>query len=233
MLFKYLQPVIVSLVIIFCLSISVSSYVQKFEGLDYSVDRLLNPPVNKLILKNFDIYQIFFENMTDMIFTIPGYSVDLGIEYNDLSDVLALVKDKNSKKLSVLNFAAGAASIAFGGGIARSAANTAVRSAKVFKSRGFDFSDEKFVLSPMRTYVIYPNDSLGIYFFLDKKVGQIPKIIRFLCKDEESNLTSAIVNQYLEVHDIDLNIYNANLYSMPTMQSQKNVIAVPDSEQYN
>ena len=233
MLFKYLQAIILSLIIIFCFKIFAFSHVQKIEGLDYSVDRLLNPPVNKLILKNFEIYQIFLENMTDMIFTVPGYSVDLGVEYNDLSDVLALLKDKNSKKLSVLNFAAGAASIAFGGGIAKSAANTAVRSVGVFKRKGFDLSDEKFVLSPMRTYVIYPNDSLGIYFFLDKRVGQLPKIIRFICKDEESNITSAIVNQNLEVHEIDLNIYDANLYFMPAMQNQKNVIAVPESEQYN
>ena len=194
----------------FCLFISllVSSSALAFSnnvtGLEYELNRISNPPIDKAINKRFDLYELYFENQSAMVFSIPGYSIDLGLEYSDLSDVLSVLKKKKSKKLAVLNIATGAASIAFGG-LVRSAANTAIRSVNSLRNKGFVLKEKKNVLSPTITYILYPGYGISIYFFVDKHLDTVPTSIKYLCKDEGSNINHVVVNHHFRFHDININ----------------------------
>lgn len=210
------------LILLFLISLQIQSgiaFSDKVEGLEYVVRKIDTPPLDSHILKRFDLYEIYFENRSDRTFSLPGYSVDLGINYSSVSEVLSFQKEKSSKKLAALNVAAGAASIAFGG-IAKSAASTALKFGN-FRKVNSVFNDDKYFLSGNKTYVIYPDESLSLFFFIDKFSGQSVNFIRFICRDEVLNLNSIIINK--------------NLYLEPINAKKdidENVIAVPNPEQY-
>ncbi len=215
-LFSYL------ILTIFFLSFQIQTsyaFLEKVDGLEYVVRKVNEPPVDRFISKRFDLYELYFENRSDKTFSIPGYSIDLGIDYSGLSDVASLTKDKSSKKLAVFNIAAGAASIAFGG-IAKSVANTAFRF-NAYRKNNSNLNNEKSFLSGNKTYIIYPNDSLSLFFFLDRFATQPPTSIRYICHDEVQNINYVVINENLDLREI--NAKN---------DSDKNVIAVPDLNQY-
>ena len=195
------------------------AFLEKVDGLEYVVRKIEEPPVDRFVSKRFDLYELYFENRSDKAFSIPGYSIDLGVDYSPLSDVAAFTKDKSSKKIAVFNIAAGAASIALGG-IAKSAANTAMRFNSLRKN-GSNLNNEKNFLSGNKTYIIYPNDSLSLFFFLDKFSGQSPTAIKYICHDEVQNINYVVINGNLDLREI-----NAK------SDVDKNVIAVPNSNQY-
>ena len=224
--------IIIQVLFYFFFQGSCFAVVQKIDGLDYSLQKVINPPLNKTILNKFDVYEIYFENHTDRLFSIPGYSVDLGLDYSGYDDVLAVLREKSSKAMTVLNIAAGAASFALGGGIAKSAANT-IRSVNSFRKNGFNLTDERFLLSASKTYVIYPEDYFVVYFFVDKRLGEAPSILRYLCKDEELNTTYVVVNKNIKIQNADFNSTGNNLYFPPMDSKDENVIAVPVGGEYH
>ena len=195
------------------------AFQDKVDGLEYIVRKIEEPPIDKVLAKRFDLYELYFENRSDKTFSIPGYSINLGVDYSDLSEVASSAKDKSSKKLAVFNIAAGAASIALGG-IVKSAANTAMRFASSRKNVS-NLTNEKGFLSGNRTYIIYPNDSLSLFFFLDKFIGQTPSSIRYICHDEVHNINYVVINENLDLREINTKA-----------ESDKNVIAVPEVNQY-
>ncbi len=195
------------------------AFLEKIDGLEYVVRKIEDAPIDRFVSKRFDLYELYFENRSDKTFSIPGYSIDVGVDYSALSDILAFTKDKSSKKNAVFNIAAGAASIALGG-IAKSAANTAFRFNSLRKNNT-NLNNEKSFLSVNKTYIIYPNDSLSLFFFLDKFIGQTPSSIRYICHDEVQNINHVVINENLDLREINTKV-----------DSDKNVIAVPDSNQY-
>ncbi|OGI06700.1 MAG: hypothetical protein A3I68_08090 [Candidatus Melainabacteria bacterium RIFCSPLOWO2_02_FULL_35_15] len=206
------------ILVIFFLSFQIQTayaFLEKVDGLEYVVRKIEEPPIDRFIAKRFDLYELYFENRSDRTFSIPGYSIDLGVDYSSISEVSSFTKDKSSKKLAVFNVAAGAASIALGG-IAKSAANTAMRFNSLRKNTS-NLNNDKSFLSGNKTYIIYPNDSLSLFFFLDKFTGQTPASIRYICHDEVQNTNYVVINE-----NLDLRESNAD----------KNVIAAPDSNQY-
>lgn len=211
---------ILILLFLICLPIqSGIAFSDKVEGLEFVVRKIDTPPLEDRIVERFDLYEIYFENRSDRTFSLPGYSIDLGIDYSSVSDVVSFQKEKSSKKLAALNIAAGAASIAFGG-IAKSAASTALRIGNFRKGNSM-FNDEKYFLSGNKTYIIYPDESLSLFFFVDKFSGQSVNFIRFICHDEVLNLNSIVINKNLHLESI-----NAK------KDTDENVIAVPNPEQY-
>lgn len=200
--------------------LSAFSSVDKVEGLEYVVRKIDNATLEKYINKNYDLYELYLENRSTKTFSIPGYSIDLGIEYSNISEVNAL-NNKSSKKSTVLNIAAGAASIALGG-IVRRATTTAVKTVGSFRHKNSDISDESF-LSPYKTYIIYPNDGLSLFLLVSKHSEQKPRSIRFICHDEDTNMNYIVINSNLELRNDNVNS-NQNV--------NNNLIAVPEEEQY-
>lgn len=208
--------------VIFFLSFQIQTayaFQEKVEGLEYVVRKIEEPSIDRFISKRFDLYELYFENRSDKTFSIPGYSIDFGVDYSGLSDISSFSKDKSLKKNAVLNIAAGAASIAFGG-FAKSAANTAMRVGS-FRKSSSNLNDEKSFLSSNRTYVIYPDESLSLFFFLDKFTTQPPASVKYICHDEVQNVNYVVINRNLDLREISTND-----------DSDKNVIAVPGSNEY-
>lgn len=215
---------------LFCLQIQIAfAFQEKVDGLEYVVRKINNPPLDKTILKRFDLYELYFENSSDKAFSIPGYSINLGVDYSGVEDVLSINKDKASKKLTVLNIATGAASIAFGG-LAKSAANTAYRSINSFKKNNSNLNSEKSFLSGNKTYIIYPSESLSLFFLIDKLASEAPSSIRYICHDEVQDLNFVVINKNLDLREI--NAGNKNPENMSMDESGENVIAVPNSNDY-
>lgn len=206
--------------------------VDKIDGLEYVVRKLNDIPLPKTIAKQFDLYEIYFENRTNKTFSIPGYSVDVGVSYFNSNQVSSFFKDSSSKKLAVFNLAAGAASIALSG-IARTAANTAFRSVGSLKGKAFSVYDDSVFLSPNKTYILYPNTFLSILLFVDKYIGYAPNSIRFICRDEELNLNFIVINDKIDLREI-------NAYSNEDKEDKeetdeatsKDVIASPNTDSY-
>ena len=204
------------------------AFLEKVDGLEYVVRKIEEPPVDRIVSKRFDLYELYFENRSDKIFSIPGYSIDLGVDYSSLSDVSFFTKDKSLKKLAVFNIAAGAASIALGG-IAKSAANAAMRFNSSRKNNS-NLNSEGNFLSGNKTYIIYPNDSLSLFFFLDKFIGQTPASIKYICHDEVQNINYVVINKNLDLREI--NAKNDSPEHTEPSDLNKNVIAVPEPNQY-
>ena len=186
---------------------------EKVDGLEYEIRLVEDPPLDKYVRNKFDLYELYFENKSNKTYSIPGYSIDLGVDYLSINDINLLNKDKSSKKINIFNIAAGAASIALGG-IARSAANTAMRTVVSFKKRISSSSDEKMFLSSTKTYILYPSYGLSLFLFVEKLSDGTPNSIRFVCHEEDTNQNYIVVNDHL----------NAN--------SNQEKIAAPPIEQY-
>ena len=223
-------------VLIFCfllLQLPVFPSIEKVDGLEYDIRVIDDVPLHHTISKRFDLYEIYFENRSDKTFSIPGYSIDLGVSYSNIAEVNSLFKDKSNKnKLAVLNIAAGAASLAFGG-IARTAAST-VRSVGSFKRNISNFADNSSFLAPGRTYVIYPGDGLSLLLFVDKFLNQPPTIFRFICREEDSGTNYIVMNKELKLREGN----NKNVKPKETKTDEEkqdimeNIIAAPETNLY-
>lgn len=195
---------------------------EKVDGLEYTIQKIIDPPLERQIARRFDLYEIYLENRSAMTFSIPGYSIDVGASYSSIDEVRAFFKDKSSKKMAVFNIAAGAASIALGG-IAKTAANTAARSVGVFRRKKSSFDDDTNILSSKKIYILYPGDGISLFMLIDRFSGQVPNTLRFICHDEELNVNYVVIN-----NKINLQEYNANEES----KQSENVIANPVTDQY-
>lgn len=175
---------------------------EKIDGLEYDLRKLTDVPLDKLIAKRYELYELYFENRSQNTFSIPGYSIDIGAEYFTLNELQSLYKDKSNKKLAVFNIAANAASIAFGG-ITRVATNAATRSVNLFRLRKGALDNVDIYLNPAKTYVLYPNDTLSLLLFVDKFIAESPNKIRLICRDENSNKTNILINNNLSVKELN------------------------------
>lgn len=201
----------------------------KVDGLDYELRKIVDIPFGRYIIKRFDMYEIYFENKSDKVYSIPGYSIDLGVNYNTFDDVNSYFKDKTQKKLAFLNIAAGAASIAFGG-IPRIAAGTAVRSVDTFRKKNNNIVERTNFLAPNRTYILYPKDSLSLFLFIDKELVQVPTKIRFICREEGNNFTYVVINNNIGLIELSGEQEFGN--QINNSESGKNLIAAPETDLY-
>lgn len=216
------------LFIFICILISalpVFSSLEKIDGLEYDVRLIEDAPIQAAVSKRFDLYEIYFENRSEKTFSIPGYSIDLGVSYSNLAEVDSTFKDKSKRKLAVLNLAAGAASIALGG-IARSATNAAMRTVGSFKRNNLNIADNSSFLAPGRVYIIYPGDGLSLFLFVDKFLYQPPNIIRFICKEEDSATNHIVINNKLKIREIN----NNNLKDENEVDEKKDNLEKDDSK---
>ena len=214
--FKTIYTSIIAALILFS-ALSVYAALDKIEGLEYVVRKVNDAPLEKGIAKKYDLYQLYFENRSDETFSIPGYSIDFDVDYLTLGDINSFSKDKSNKKLAIFSLATGAASLAFGG-IAKTAANTAMRSFS-FRNKSARLDEVNNYLLPSKTYILYPQDTLSIYFFVDKALQQFPQMFRFVCHDEINGLNNIVINNNLEVRDLDI-------------KNVQGVIAEPSLEEY-
>lgn len=209
--------------------------VERIDGLEYVVKELDSKFLGPSIHSRYALYELYLENRSDKAFSIPGYSVDFGVHLTTLQQINAEFMSKSGNKLAVLNLAAGAASIAFGG-IAKTATNTAFRAVN-FKNMSGNLTDDNLLLAANKTYILYPNDALSLYVFIDRRLGESPKILRFICHDEESNMNYIVINSHFNIRNEDLDTYdsvNAKVINDKNDESsiEENVIAVPNSESY-
>ena len=205
-------------------------FVEKVDGIEYILRLIGDAPLDKGVLKRYDLYEIYFENRSQKTFSIPGYSVDVGVSYTTLDQINAQSKDGSLKKLGVLNLAAGAAGIAFGG-IAKTVANTANRSFNTMKKKNKSLYGGDIFLSQNNTYILYPSEALSIFFFVDKFKGETPSSIKFVCHDEDNNINHIVINDNLDLREI-----NAENPEIKNENDDKNTgksnIASPDGQPY-
>lgn len=231
---KFYAIFAIFLIAFFCPNFSKAS-VDHIDGLEYVVKELDSKALGPSIHSRYTLYELYFENRSDKAFSIPGYSVDLGVNLTTVQQINAEFMSMSTNKLAVLNIAAGAASIAFGG-IAKTATNTAFRAVN-FKNMTGNFTEENLLLSPNMTYILYPNDALSLYAFVDRKLGESPKVLRFICHDEDSNMNYIVINDHFTIRNEDSREYNAVNAKIiedenSSAKKEENVIAVPDPESY-
>lgn len=206
------------------------AFVDKVDGLEYVVRTLDSNALGSFISSRYNLYEIYFENRSEKAFSVPGYSVDLGMKYTTLQEVNSIAMSSGNKKLAVLNLTAGAASLAFGGGVAKSVASTAIRGISL-RNKSPGISDDDVVLSPTKTYIIYPSEALSLYVLVEKHIVQKPKLIKFICKDEDSNMNYVVINQNLNLID-NLTPKIVKDVSARVDTAEENIIATPDSDLY-
>lgn len=199
---------------------------ERIDGLEYEVRKINEAPIDKPIAKRFDMYEVSFENKTDKTFSIPGYSIDLGVDYSTIDQIRALLSNKSSGKLAVFNIAAGAASIALGG-IARTASST-IRSIGGFKRKVSSLEDDRNILSHKKTYVLYPGDGISLFIFVDKSLSQIPNTMRFICHDEELNSNYVLINNKIDLKEYSFSELSNGLLNKPV----EKYIASPTTDEY-
>ncbi len=224
----FLRMILIFVFIFFADTSIAFASVENLEGLNYEVIKINDLPMNKYITKKYDLYELYLENNSTKTFSIPGYSIDLGINYSGLAEVEASSKDRSSGKLAVLNLAAVASSFALGG-IAKNAARTAARSiGNVGNKKKVGFDDNAGFLSSNKTYVLYPNDGLSLFFFVSKSLFQVPNTVRFICRDEELNFVYIVINDRFKLIDdsaeknsADLNLQKQDILAAPGAPSYK------------
>ena len=205
-------------------------FVQKIDGIEYVLRLIGDAPLDKKISSRYDLYEIYFENRSEKTFSIPGYSVDLGVGYTTLEQINSQGKDNNAKKLTVFHLAAGAAGLAFGG-IAKSVATTASRSINNIKKRNKNLSGDEMFLSSNKTYILYPQGSLSVFLFVDKFIGESPSSIKFICHDEDNNINHIVINDHPDLREINAgNPENKN--EIIEKNDNGSEIASPDSQPY-
>ncbi len=202
-------------------------FVQKVDGLEYIVRKITDAPIDKDVSKRYELYEIYFENRSDKAFSIPGYSLDLGVAYATLEQINSQFKDNSGKKTAIFNIAAGAASIAFGG-LAKTVARTANRLNTFNKKQNKKLYGDDIFLSSNKTYIIYPGESLSLFLFVDKFQGEEPSSIKFICHDEDVNINHIVINNNLDLRDISAD----NSVDKKENVEIKNEIASPEVQPY-
>ena len=224
---KRKRLLLIIFVFIFSLDLNLSfAAVEYPEGLGYEVRKLDDIPLDRVVTNNYNLYELYLQNNSGKTFSIPGYRIDLGVEYSSLVEVDSLFKDKSKKKSLVLNLATGAAAIALGG-IARTAAST-VRSVSSFGKQKNTFGENTSFLSPNKTYILYPGDGLSLFLFVDKKLSQAPNTVRFICRDEETNSAQIIINDRFKF--VSGKIESAS--TEPTNLENPQILAAPAAEEH-
>lgn len=174
------------------------SSVSQIEGFQYVIRKIDNFPLEKEISKNYDLYELYIENRTENTLSIPGYSINFGVNYINIADLSAELKSKLSKKSNVFNIAAGAASLAFGS-IAKTAANTAVQSVTSWKKHNVNIGNDEQILNFRRTYVLYPHDQISLYFLVSKEIIEPINSLKLICVNEELNQSYILINNMVDV----------------------------------
>lgn len=225
----FLRAILIFLFVFFLDTNIAFSSVENLEGLNYEVTKISNFPMDKNTTKKYDLYELYLENNSGKTFSIPGYSIDLGINYSAFAEVEASSKDKSTRKAAVLNLAAGAASFALGG-IAKTAASTAARSIGNLGNNKKKANLEENVgfLSSNKTYILYPNDGLSLFFFVSKNLFQVPNTVRFVCRDEESNSVHIVINDHFRL--VDENAKNSSADS--EVLEKQDILAAPGVPNY-
>ncbi len=227
---KFLKITILFLSILTILPQSnrVFAFDDHIDGFEYVVRKIDAPPIERSIAQKYDLYELYLENKSDKIFSIPGYSIDLGVHYSSLAEIYSLSKNKSTNKLAIFGIAAGAASFALGG-IAKTAANT-IRSVGYYKRNKASLDDDENILSKNKTYIIYPGDELSLFLFIDKNLAQSPNTVRFVCRDEVSGVNNVVINNHIDLKE--MNTKSVDKTNRDNEEEKKNVIAVPLSDTY-
>ena len=224
---KILKPVLILFIMLTLLCQNALAFNEKVEGLEYVVRKLENPPMERAIVSRYDLYELYLENRSDKVFSVPGYSVDLGVNYSSLPEIRSSFKSKKSNKLAIFTIATSAASFALGG-IAKTAAST-LRTVNLYRKNNQSLNEDDNVLNKNKTYIIYPGDGLSLFLFVDRFLGQSPSTVRFICKDEESGLSNVVINNHIELRE--LNVQNID-ESNRNNDEKNNVIAAPATDMY-
>ena len=217
-----------SALVTLCQSTMVFAFDDNIDGFEYEIRKIDAPPIEKLIAQRYDLYEIYFENKSDKTFSIPGYSIDLGVHCSSLAEIRSLFKNKNSNKLAIFNIAAGAASLALGG-IAKTAAST-IRSVSVYRQNKIAIDDDENILSKNKTYIIYPGDALSLFLFVDKNLEESPNVVKFICRDESVGINNIVINKHIDLSGMDAK--NIDETNRNNEEDKKNVIAVPSYGTY-
>lgn len=180
----------------------VSSSIDYIEGLSFTVTKMNNFPLDKKIVKDYDLYELYISNTSNTTYSIPGYSIDFGVDYVNILELSNSLKNSLSKRLAFLNLAAGALFLPFGS-IARNAARTAVGSVTSLKRKANNVDDDSQLLSSKKTYVLYPNENIALYFLLSNQIGK-PSKVRFICRDEELNLNHVLIDTSLDFKEVTI-----------------------------
>jgi hypothetical protein len=208
------------------------SFVEKVDGLEYVVRNLDSNVLGNYISSRYNLYEIYLENRSEKAFSIPGYSIDLGVKYTTLQEIASASMASGNKKLAVLNLTAGAASLAFGA-VAKSVASTAIRGISL-RNKSPGISDDDVILSPVKTYIIYPAEALSLYVLVDNKITQVPSSVKFICHDEDANINYIVINRNLKLLDTSILAEKkvTKDVSAKIESADENVIATPDSDLY-
>ena len=207
------------------------AFSDRIEGLEYVIRKIDDSPMERTIAQKYDLYQIYFENRSDKTFSIPGYSIDLGVHCSSLAEIRSLSKNKNSNKLAIFTVAASAASFALGG-IAKTAAST-LRSVSSYKKNRMAMDDDDSILSKNKTYIIYPGDGLSLFLFVDKNLAQSPTTMRFVCHDEDLGINNVVINNHIDLRELNAkNEKNIDETNHNNDENKDSVIAVPSSDAY-
>lgn len=226
--FNKLTCFIVILISFMIASFPAFAFTEKIDGVEYLVRKIDAPPLSKEIVKKYDLYEIYFENRTDSTFTIPGYSVDLGVDYSTAQEIQSKGKNKGSRKFALIGLGIAGASTFGVSGIAGSAAKTALRSSNFIRQKnGVSVDDNSILLAPSKTYVLYPRESLSIFFFVDRHLGQEPSVLKFICHNEDLNVNQVLINKKLELRVLD-----AENTPKDSANVEGKVIAAPEGTQY-
>ena len=191
------------LLVLICCFTLLNSYAltDKIDGLNFSINKLIDENLDKYINKHYDLYELYFENKSSKTFSIPGYSISFGIPYDNPNELSSEVKSHLSKRLAILQITATAVSLPFGS-IATRATNTAVGSIKTFKGNKQKLNNEDNFLSSTRRYILYPDDHISLFFLINKDLETIPGFIKFVCHDEEENLSKVLIQDEINIHNI-------------------------------
>ena len=182
---------------------------------------------------------MYIENRSEYILTIPGYSINFGVNYVNISDLGTELKQGLSKKSTVLNIAAGAASLAFGS-LARTAANTAVHSVTSIKKHNLGDGTSENILNSKRIYVLYPHDNISLFFLIEKETKNPVSSLKLICVNEELKENYILINNNIQVQEYIVKNKRSvkkkfskhgfdNLYYDVDDPTNDEIIAVPDS----
>lgn len=236
--FKFLSLFLVT--IFFLLPIKATSSVNEIGDFEYVIRRINDFPLEKEISKSYDLYELYLENRTENTLSIPGYSIDFGVNYINIADLSSELKNRLSKKFTILSIATGAASFAFGS-LARSAANTAVQSVASWKKRSINLSNNEQILNSRLTYVLYPYSEISLFFLVRKDISEPIHSLKLICVNEELGQKFILINNMVGIHEYIVKNKKevkkkfseqgfSNLYYDVDNSPDDEIIAVPGSD---
>lgn len=198
--------IILFLFTFFISTIPANAVVKKVEGIEYSLRKVTEIPMAKYIRKNYDLYEFYIENNSLKAFSVPGYSIDVGVSHTNIARVKSKMRSRTSKQLAVLNVAASAASFALGGGVVTGASRVVIGGIRRYKRtkyrKGGSSNDE--MLNQDKTYILYPGDKKYLYFLVEKSQIDAINTVRFICRDEENLENYIVINKDYKYTQLDV-----------------------------